>query len=552
MVLSDGDNSEKDGRPRRTVDYQYLNSLCLRETHHVPTAFDLANQVPPHTYKTVLDATDGYHSVPLDESSQPLTTFITEWGRYMYLRMPQGFLASGDVYTSRYDNIIRDVPRKVKKVDDTLLWDSDIESAFWHTWDYLTLGAQHGVVFNKAKFQFCLETVEFAGLKVHADGVSPSDELLSSIANFPSPQNITDARSWFGLVNQVAWAYSLGSIMQPFRDLLKPSARFLVDDPTVLHAFKQSKAMIVDLVKDGISAFDTSRTTCLAPDWSKSGMGFLLLQKYCDCDLTRAPVCCPEGWRLVFAGSRFCTPAESRYASVEGEAAAIAWALEKARMFVSGCPNLIVVTDHEPLLGILGDRSLSDIPNPRLFKIKQKTLRYRFTIQHNPGKWHRGSDAMSRNPGLIKAIMDEVRSTPSPVEAAEVEEVEAYVSAITTATLAEFNVDTRALTPDSVREAGRADPDYTLLVQTVENGFPRTRQLTPAPIRSYWSVRHNLSVDNGLVLYHSRIVIPELLRRHVLSCLHAAHQGVQGMLQRASGTVYWPGIEGDLTHHRSS
>lgn len=546
---------KKDGRPRRTVDYQYLNSQCLRETHHVPTAFDLATQVPARTWKTVLDATDGYHSVLLDEASQPLTTFITEWGRYMYLRMPQGFLASGDAYTSRYDDIIGQVPRYVKKVDDTLLWDSNIESAFWHTWDYLALCAKNGVVFNISKFQFCQEVVQFAGLKVQTDGVSPSDELLSSIANFPTPCNLTDARSWFGLVNQVAWAYSLGSVMQPFRDLLKPNAQFVSGDSTLIHAFQHSKDMIVQLVKEGICAFDTSRTTCLAPDWSKAGMGFLLLQKHCDCELTRAPVCCPEGWKLVFAGSRFCTPAESRYASVEGEAAAIAWSLERARMFVSGCPNLLVVTDHEPLLGILGNRNLSDIPNPRLFKIKQKTLRYRFKIQHSPGKWHRGSDAMSRNPeGLVKAIIEETRSPPSMIDAAEVDEVEAYVNAVTTATLAEFNDEsgTKALTPECVRDAGRADPTYAMLIQTVENGFPRTRHLTPAPIRSYWSIRRHLSMDNGLVLYNSRIVVPELLRRQVLKCLHAAHQSVAGMLKRAETTLYWPGINQSITQHRET
>ena len=92
--------------------------------------FNLACQVPPGTKKTVLDAVEGYHAVSLDEESQHLTTFITPLGRYMYLRMPQGYLASGDAYTRRYDEIIKDVPRKVKIVDDSLLYDQSIEDAF--------------------------------------------------------------------------------------------------------------------------------------------------------------------------------------------------------------------------------------------------------------------------------------------------------------------------------------------------------------------------------------------------------------------------------------
>ena len=81
----------------------------------------------------------GYHSIPLDEESQPLTTFITEWGCFMYLRMPQGYVALGDTYTRRYDEIIKDIPRKIKVVDDTLLYDKTIKDAFYHTLDYLSL-----------------------------------------------------------------------------------------------------------------------------------------------------------------------------------------------------------------------------------------------------------------------------------------------------------------------------------------------------------------------------------------------------------------------------
>ena len=272
--------AKKDGSPRCTVDFQYLNSQCKRETHHTASPFHLACQIPPHTRKTVLDAVDGYHAIQLDEESQPLTTFITEWGRYYYRRIPQGFLASGDVYTRWYDEIIQDFPRKVKIVDDTLLYDDDIESAFFHTFDYLTLCTQNGIVFNESKFQFCRDEVKFGGLTITASGVSPSNSMLDSIDNFPSPKSITDARSWFGLVNQVAWAYSLSPVMQPFRDLLKPEAKFYWDDQ-LEETFAKSKLQILSLVREGISAFDINRNTCLAPDWSQTGMGFLLLQQYC-------------------------------------------------------------------------------------------------------------------------------------------------------------------------------------------------------------------------------------------------------------------------------
>ena len=94
--------------------------------------------MPPNTKKTVLDSVDGYHSVILDEDSQSLTTFITEWGRLMYPRMPQGYLASGDAYTHRYDEVIKDIARKIKLVNDTLLYNTDIKEAFYHTFEMCT------------------------------------------------------------------------------------------------------------------------------------------------------------------------------------------------------------------------------------------------------------------------------------------------------------------------------------------------------------------------------------------------------------------------------
>ena len=109
---------KKDGRPRITVDYHQLNRQSLRESHPSDSPFNLASRISPHTKKTVIDAVDGYHAVELDEESQPLTMFITEWGRYMYCRMPQGFRGAGDAYVSRYDDLIKDIPNKVKIVDD--------------------------------------------------------------------------------------------------------------------------------------------------------------------------------------------------------------------------------------------------------------------------------------------------------------------------------------------------------------------------------------------------------------------------------------------------
>ena len=101
-------------------------------------------------------------------------------------------------------------------------------------------------------------------------------QILSAIQEFPKPTDITGARSWFGLVNQVAYAFSMTAEMLPFREMLKPGNKWYWDE-TLDKIFAQSKERIAKIVEKGVCSFDISRHTCVATDWSKDGIGFFLL-----------------------------------------------------------------------------------------------------------------------------------------------------------------------------------------------------------------------------------------------------------------------------------
>ena len=107
------------------------------------------------------------------------------------------------------------------------------------------------------------------------------------------------------------------------------------------------------------------------------------------------------------AGSRFTKPSESNYAVVVGEAMAVVHGLKQCRMFVMGCPSLVVAVDHKPLTRILNDRPLETIENPVLLRLKEKTLPYNFDIVHIPGKRNCGPDATSRYPTKTASIHDD-------------------------------------------------------------------------------------------------------------------------------------------------
>ena len=144
-------------------------------------------------------------------------------GHYRYRTAPQSYIASGDEYTRRYDEITSSTPNKTKRVDDTLLWSEMIEESFVN---WLDICGRHGITLNPEKFCFTQVEVEFAGFEITSDTVRPCKRYIRAITDIPTPQNLTDIRSWFGLVNQVSYAFSIANTMLPFRELLKPSNKF--------------------------------------------------------------------------------------------------------------------------------------------------------------------------------------------------------------------------------------------------------------------------------------------------------------------------------------
>ena len=204
------------GDPRRTVDMQKLNDVSVRQCHPTQSPLQQAMTVPHNTKKSVLDAWNGYHSVAIREEDRHLTTFYTKWGRYRYRCAPQGYQASGDAYTHRYDKITMGVKDVKRVIDDTLLYATDLEGAFRQVAEYLTLVGNNGIVLNSDKFSFGEDTVDWAGIRITKDKAQPLPEHVKAIREFPTPINLTDMRSYWALVNQVSPYYCVQPHLQPF------------------------------------------------------------------------------------------------------------------------------------------------------------------------------------------------------------------------------------------------------------------------------------------------------------------------------------------------
>ena len=201
-----------------------------------------------------------------------------------------------------------------------------------------------------------------------------------------------------------------------------------------------------------------------------------------------------------------------------------------------GCDDLTVVTDHKPLTKLLGDRTLDEIPNTRLFWLKQRTLPWYFQIVHLPGRSNNAADATSGHPspnGTINHL-----GSPDLAESALMAFIKTNTSAL-------------SLSWDIIAKHTASHPDMQMLLSCINSGFQEDHRFDPA-IKPYWQYSHALYELDGVILYDDRVVIPPNLRSSVLQTLHSAHQGVSSMEARARCTVFWPGMTADIHQIRDT
>ena len=366
--------------------------------------------------------------------------------------------------------------------------------------------------------------------------------------------------------------------------------------------FDEAKSVLADEVIKGVTRFEVGRETALLTDWSKSGIGFLLSQKYCKCAKI-TPICCKGGWKVCMIGSRFNNRAETNYSPVEGEARAVTNGLKKTRYYTLGCEKLTIGVDHKPLLGILNDTCLEDIDNPRLRRLKEKTLGWRYSLVHIPGTKLGGPDAMSRKRqpeniqsqehfmiATLKSILipeafqKGIEHSRQDYNSETTESEENYFISLLEAIeeeggkkvikenvfgalrqssppsssipdMTEDNMDellysielnAKAITWEIIKEASALDNTHKALVEWILKGNKITLDLLPTCLRSFWRVREQLRLHDGVPMMGDRVIVPFSLRKDVLETLHAAHQGRYSMELRASDTVYWPRISADI------
>ena len=144
-------------RIRMCVDLSKLNRYVRRERYPSTTPAEAVADIHQSQaqFFTVFDALKGYHQCPLDEESQKLTTFITPFGRFKYLRAPYGISSISEHYNRRMDEVFTGIQGMRKIVDDVVIFDHDQQQHVAHVRAILKLCGEKGISLNREKFKFC-------------------------------------------------------------------------------------------------------------------------------------------------------------------------------------------------------------------------------------------------------------------------------------------------------------------------------------------------------------------------------------------------------------
>jgi len=497
---------KKNGDLRYCLDPKPLNDSIMRDYFIMPTPEDVHAKLAGKKVFTVIDMSDAYWHVELDEDSSYLTTFHTPWGRKRFKRMPFGLNCASEVLQKRLEDTYGDIEGAHAINDDLILAGVDDSEHDRVLCAVMERSKERNVKFNIKKVQFKVPSVKYMGHIISEHGLSSDPEKVEAILNMPIPHNKESLSRFLNVVKYHSQFIPKESmITAPLRALLKKDAEWMWHE---VHTKAINKLKSILSSYPVLQFYDVTKPVTIQTDSSKEGIGSVLMQ---------------EGHPIHYA-SRALIPAESDYPPIEREMLAIVYAARKFRQYIYG-KHVQIESDHQPL-EIITKKPLAKA-SPRLQYLMTKMFKYSYQVIHVPGSKLFIPDTLSRASLSQEVSSDEMTS-----------DLEVVVHSV----IKYFPGTNQRL--QEIREATANDSTMQLISNAIDMGWPETSHTKL--LEPYYNIRDEMSTYDGLVLVGSRIVIPELLRSMMVKLVHEAHMGMEKTKSRMRQVIFWPGMSKDI------
>ncbi|XP_055590022.1 uncharacterized protein K02A2.6-like [Uranotaenia lowii] len=495
-----------------------LNAVLKPHQYPLPTPEDIFSKLSGSKVFSIIDLSDAYLQVEVDDDSKRMLTINTHRGLFQFNRLPPGVKSAPGAFQQLMSKMIAGLEGVDSFLDDFIIYsasreqhDRILEELFKRIQDY-------GFHLRPEKCNFYQSEIRYLGFIINADGIKPDPAKVASIVSMPQPKDVSELRSFLGAANFYGkFVREIHRIRQPLDDLLKKDKKF-VWSAQCNEAFETIKKVLQsDLL---LTHYNPSLELIVAGDASKKGIGAVIMHRFPDGQL-----------KAIAHASKTLTSTEQNYSQVEKEALALVFAVTKFRRMLLG-RQFTLQTDHQPLLKVFGLKKGIPLHTAnRLQRWALSLLGFDFNVEYISTDKFGYADVLSRLISNHQKPEEEYVVASISLE----EDVNESLEDCFTSLPVNFKM---------VSAATRKDATLQQVVQFIDNGWPR--KIENPKLKAFHSRRESLSVVNGCIMMEDRVVVPEFYSQRILRQLHRGHQGMERMKAIARSVVYWPNIDNDI------
>ena len=157
-----------------------------------------------------------------------------------------GIASAPEIYQYQIQKAISGLEGCQNYADDIIIYGASKSEHDQRLSEFLERMKQLGLTLNPTKCQFGLEKVSYVGYEISGQGVGISPKKLTAIIDARAPKDVTELRSWMGLVNFGGrFVDHLSTHAEPLLRLTKKNTKFVWGSEQEA-AFNKVKALMAD------------------------------------------------------------------------------------------------------------------------------------------------------------------------------------------------------------------------------------------------------------------------------------------------------------------
>lgn len=360
-----------------------VNKYIIPNTYPLPVAQDLFASVAGSKVFCALDLEGAYTQLSLSERSKQFMVINTIKGLFTYNRLPQGASSSASIFQQVMEQVLEGIENVCVYLDDVLIAGKDLEDCKCKLVIVLERLEKANIKVNLEKRKFFVENLDYLGHVISNNGLLPCKDKLDTIKNAKNPVNVTELKSFLGLINYYnKFIPHLSSKLYHLYNLLRNGVKFVWDE-NCLKAFEKCKSSLINA--DFLEFYDPNKPIVIVSDASSYGLGGVIAHIV-------------DGVEKPIGFTSFSlNDAQKSYPILHLEALALVCTVKKFHKYLYG-QKFQIFTDHKPLVGIFGKSGRNSIYVTRLQRFILELSIYDYDIQYRCSAKMGNADFCSRFP----------------------------------------------------------------------------------------------------------------------------------------------------------